>query len=58
MKTKYKVLVGLAFDGGYHATIYNKLGGYYEDKYFMFYTKKEVLYLLRHEHNVIVSRGF
>lgn len=58
-KQKYKRLTSLYFDGGgYHANIYNPLGGYFEEKFFIFYSKKEIITKLRNEYNVIVSRGF
>lgn len=40
----------------YTATIYNKLGGYYKELSFWYYTKKEVLYKLRNEHDCVVGR--
>lgn len=56
---KYKELTNLFFDGGgYHATFYNRLGGYYEEKFFVFYSKKDVIRLLRSSYGVIVSRDF
>lgn len=43
---------------GYNGVLYNRLGGYYTEKRFLFYTKKEIFYKLRHEYNCTVARGF
>lgn len=42
----------------YTAVLYNRLGGYFVEKRFLWYTKKEVIRILRHEYNTIVKRGF
>lgn len=44
--------------GNYTAVLYNRVCGYYTEKRFLWYTKKEMFYKLRHEYNCIVSRGF
>ena len=43
--------------GGYIAGVYNRVGGYYKDIRFLWYNKKETLYLLRNEYNVVCPRG-
>ncbi len=43
--------------GCYTASIYNRLGGYFKELYFMDYSKKDIIYILRHNHNCIVRRG-
>lgn len=45
-------------NGYYTAVIYNRLGGYFKEKSFLYYTKKEVLSKLRNEHDCIIKRGF
>lgn len=44
--------------GNWVATIYNRLGGYWKDLTFMWYSKKEVIYKLRHEYGIRVGREF
>ncbi len=58
MKKKFKELLYLNYDGCYHATWYNEKNGCYEHMSFMFYNKKDVIYLLRNKYDVIVSRDF
>lgn len=45
-------------NGAYVAVMYNRLCGYYTERRFLYYTKKEVLYKLRHEEGCTVARGF
>lgn len=56
---KHFELIGLGLSNGWYvARCYNRLGGY--DKYYRFagYSKRDVIYKLRHEYGVIVRRGF
>ena len=59
MNSKYLELVSIKGNNcNYTAVVFNPLGQYYEELYFLYYTKKEMIYLLRHKYNVIVRRGF
>ena len=44
--------------GSYTAVLYSRFGCYYTEKRFLYYTKKEIFYKLRHEYNGTVARGF
>lgn len=44
-------------DGCYMAYVYNPIGGYSKIYRFLYYTKKEALYLLRHKYNVTCPHG-
>lgn len=44
--------------GNYTAVLYNNSHGYYTERRFMWYSKKEMIYKLRHDYNCIVKRGF
>ena len=46
------------YPGSYTAVLYNCLHGYYTEQHFLYYTKKEIFYKLRHEYNCTVSRRF
>lgn len=46
------------YTGNYTAVLYNRLGCYYTERRFLYYTKKEIFYKLRHEYNCTVARGF
>ena len=46
------------YTGNYTAVLYNRLDGYYTNQRFLYYTKKEIFYKLRHEYNCTVARGF
>lgn len=43
--------------GNYTAVLYNRVGGYYEEKRFLFYSKKEIFYKLRNEYNCTIAKG-
>lgn len=44
--------------GNYTAVMYNALGGYYKEVAFLWYSKREMYYKLRHEYGCVVSRDF
>ncbi len=44
--------------GNWVAVIYNRLCGYWRDITFMWYSKKEAIYKLRHEYGFKVGREF
>ena len=53
---KNKTVVKLSYyDGSYNAIIYYVSGSYCNEKKFIWYTKKEVIDILRNEYNCIVS---
>ena len=54
---KENELLYLSYENGWIvAYMYNRERGYYHHFNFLYYTKKEVIYKLRHEHDCIVSR--
>lgn len=45
-------------NGWYIVSLYNTLGMYYKDLRFLYYNKKEVIYLLRNKYNISVPHKF
>ena len=43
---------------GYTAVLRNRLCGYYVEKAFLYYTKKEIFHTLRHDYGCTVGRRF
>ena len=54
----HRVLMELSFENGAYLATWRESDGYYKTQKFIFYTKKEVLDLLRHKYDVVVSRCF
>ena len=44
--------------GSYTAVLKNRFGGYYVEKHFLYYTKKEIFHTLRHDYGCTVGRRF
>lgn len=44
--------------GNYTATLYNRLGGYYTEKRFLWYSKKAMFHELRKNYDCIIRKGF
>ena len=44
--------------GSYTAAIYNRAHGYFKEVRFLWCSKKEIFYKLRHEYGCSVPRGF
>lgn len=58
MKEKKFELCGLiGKPGNYKAVLYNRLGGYYKEVYFLWYSKKEIAKILRRDYDCIVRKG-
>lgn len=57
MTKKFELIAIYGGCGSYEAVIYNRLGGYFKIQNFIGYTKKELIYILRHKYNCIVRRG-
>lgn len=55
---KFELLSLNGYPGAYTAVLYNRSGGYFTEKHFLWYSKKEIFYKLRHEYDCIVARGF
>lgn len=58
MKKSFELISLVGGPGCYKATIYNRLGGYYREHSFLWYSKKEVYRLLRNKYDCVVSRKF
>ena len=55
---KRNELIYLVYDHGYYvAHMYDKQENRYHTFSFLYYTKKEVLYKLRHEHDCTCAHG-
>lgn len=57
MKKTKELLYLTGCQGGYTAHIYDNKENRYEEQYFMFYSKREMIYLLRNKYNVICKQG-
>lgn len=58
MKTFELISLTRDHSGAYVASMYNRLEGYFTERRFLYYAKKEVLYKLRHDEGCTVARGF
>lgn len=57
MTKKFELIAIHGGRGCYTASIYNRLGGYFEEVYFFDYSKKEIINRLRNNYDCIVRRG-
>lgn len=56
MKKQYELIALYGRPGNYTAVLYDRLGQYYKELYFIWYNKKEIFYKLRNEYDCMVSR--
>lgn len=56
MRKQYELIALHGCPGNYTAVLYNRLGMYYKEVRFMWYSKKEIFYKLRNEYDCMVSR--
>lgn len=58
MKKRFE-LASLVWDGGgYRAALYNRLGGYYTEHFFIFYSRKDCIRILRQQLDCVVPKRF
>ena len=57
MTKKFELIALHGGRGCYTASIYNRLGGYFEEVRFFDYSKKDIIAKLRQNYNCIVRRG-
>lgn len=43
--------------GNYTAVLYNRMGGYYTEKRFLWYSKKDMFRELRRKHACVIRKG-
>ena len=46
------------YTGNYTAILYSRSGLYYIEKRFLYYTKKQVIDILRHDYDCVVGKSF